>query len=188
MARVVGHYNSGASIPASRILAPAGILMVTPGSSNPLLTKQNFATVFRVVSTDDLQGPLDARLALAQEWRRLALVHTDNADARGLADAFRGEYRARGGELVLDVEMPYNRLDRFLAQLPSVVALGGAGDRRGCQGGGDVRRAAEKLRAMVVRTLANGEWRANAEGDMVVRPIWFFRVEGGRYVQIGEEK
>ena len=281
---VVGHYNSGASIPSSRILAPAGILMVTPGSSNPLLTKQSFRTVFRVVSTDDLQGPLDARLALAQGWQRLALVHTDNAYARGLAETFRNEYQSRGGTLLMDVELPYNRLDRFLAQLPSVVrdvnrlgpqaiffsgdypegipllrALRESGFAGGFMSGDSVvsdefidelgsmaegailsniqpaidavatpefraayqrleqrrpgndsvtgysaaqvvvagvkaagafdgRRAGDSLRSLTVTTLANGEWRANDEGDMQVRPIWFFRVEGGRFVQIGEQR
>ena len=281
---LVGHYNSGASIPASKVLGPAGILMVTPGSSNPLLTQQQFRTVFRVVSTDDLQGPMDARLMLGRGWTQVALVHTDNAYARGLSDAFRSEFRNKGGALALDVEMPYNRLDRFLSQLPQVVsqvtasgakavffagdypegipllrALHEVGFRGGFLAGDSVmsdalvdelgaaaegallsniqphidavatpewrtayqkleqrrpgndsvtgysaaqvivegvkaagsfdgRTVAEKLRSIAVKTLANGEWRANAAGDMMERPIWFFRIENQQFLQIGQEK
>src|SRR5215475_12012051 len=45
---VDGHYCSGASIPASRVYHEKGVLMISPGSTNPRLTDQGFANVFRV--------------------------------------------------------------------------------------------------------------------------------------------
>jgi branched-chain amino acid transport system substrate-binding protein len=54
---VVGHLNSGVSIPASKIYNDAGIAQITPSSTNPELTNQNFKNVFRLVGTDAQQGP-----------------------------------------------------------------------------------------------------------------------------------
>src|SRR3954470_12664498 len=54
---VVGHFNSGASIPASKIYSDAGIPQISPGSTNPKYTQQGFKTTFRVVAHDDQQGP-----------------------------------------------------------------------------------------------------------------------------------
>ena len=53
---VVGHYCSGASIPASEIYAAAGVLMISPASSNPMLTELGRANVFRVMYRDDAGG------------------------------------------------------------------------------------------------------------------------------------
>src|SRR5918996_3814496 len=54
---VVGHFNSGASIPASKIYSDAGIPQISPSSTNPKYTLQGFKTTFRVVAHDDQQGP-----------------------------------------------------------------------------------------------------------------------------------
>ena len=57
---VVGHFNSGSSIPASKVYADAGIPQISPGSTNPRYTQQGYATTFRVVANDDQQGPAGA--------------------------------------------------------------------------------------------------------------------------------
>ncbi len=57
---VDGHYCSGASIPASRVYHERGILMIAPSSTNPRLTEQGFANVFRVCGRDDAQGAFAA--------------------------------------------------------------------------------------------------------------------------------
>ena len=56
VAGVVGHFNSGASIPASKIYFDGGIPQITPSSTNPKLTQQGFKTVFRTVANDIQQG------------------------------------------------------------------------------------------------------------------------------------
>lgn len=71
---VVGHLNSGLSIPASRIYAMRGIPMVSPASSNPNLTEQKLNNVFRVVARDDMQP--DALFEVAREAavKRVAIL------------------------------------------------------------------------------------------------------------------
>ena len=54
---VVGHLNSGVSIPASKIYSDAGIVQVSPSSTNPDYTNQGYKTTYRVVGTDAQQGP-----------------------------------------------------------------------------------------------------------------------------------
>jgi branched-chain amino acid transport system substrate-binding protein len=60
---VVGHLNSGVSIPASKIYSDAGIVQISPSSTNPDYTKQGFKTTYRVVATDAQQGPALANYA-----------------------------------------------------------------------------------------------------------------------------
>ncbi|MBI4317346.1 MAG: branched-chain amino acid ABC transporter substrate-binding protein [Chloroflexi bacterium] len=120
---VVGHYNSGATGPAQdKVYKDLDVAVVTPGSSNPTLTQKGHTRFFRVVSTDDIQGPVDARKALSLGWQRIGVVHTDNLYARGLAAAFTGELRQRGVEALIDVEMKYNNLGVFLRELPGNVS------------------------------------------------------------------
>lgn len=119
---VVGHYNSGATGPAlDNVYKDLDIVVVTPGSSNTTLTQKGYTRFFRVVSTDDIQGPVDARKALSLGWKRIAVLHTDNLYARGLAEAFSDELRRRGVEPLVDVEMKYNNLGVFLRELPGNV-------------------------------------------------------------------
>jgi branched-chain amino acid transport system substrate-binding protein len=82
VALVAGHLCSGASIPASQVYAGAGILMVSPTSTNPTLTDQGFDNVFRVCGRDTLQGTMvgdylaerrgDQKIAIVQTVRRTA--------------------------------------------------------------------------------------------------------------------
>jgi branched-chain amino acid transport system substrate-binding protein len=74
-----------------------------------------------VVSTDDIQGPVDARKVLSLGWKKIALIHTDNSYARGLASAFTDELKKQGFPPVIDVEMKYNNTGVFLKELPGNV-------------------------------------------------------------------
>jgi branched-chain amino acid transport system substrate-binding protein len=87
VAAVIGHLCSGASIPASKIYADAGILMISPYSSNPTLTEQGFANVFRVCGRDTIQATLVSDY-LAERWgdRDIAIVHDGQAYGRGIAE------------------------------------------------------------------------------------------------------
>lgn len=57
---VARHICSGASLPASEVYTAAGLLMISPGSTNPHLTERGFGNVFRVVGRDDAQGEMAA--------------------------------------------------------------------------------------------------------------------------------
>ncbi len=119
---VVGHYNSGATGPAlDRVYKDLDVVVVTPGSSNATLTEKGYGRFFRVVSTDDIQGPVDARKALSLGWKRIAVLHTDNLYARGLAAAFTDELRRQRVEPTVDLEMKYNDLGAYLRELPGNV-------------------------------------------------------------------
>ena len=60
---VVGHLNSGTSIPASKIYSDAGMTQISPSATNPKLTEQGFKTTFRVVANDNQQGAVLANYA-----------------------------------------------------------------------------------------------------------------------------
>jgi branched-chain amino acid transport system substrate-binding protein len=82
VAGVVGHLNSGVSIPASTVYAQAGIPMITGSSTNPKLTEQGLKTVFRTVGRDDQQGPAIASY-LASEYKPKLVAVIDDATAYG---------------------------------------------------------------------------------------------------------
>lgn len=82
VAGVVGHLNSGVSIPASTVYGQAGIPMVTGSSTNPKLTEQGLKNVFRTVGRDDQQGPAIASY-LATEYKPKVVAVIDDATAYG---------------------------------------------------------------------------------------------------------
>ncbi len=94
---VVGHYCSGASIPASAVYEAAGILQISPGSTNPMLTEQGRANVFRVIGRDDAQG-IVAGNYLADHWsdKNIAILHDSTTYGMGLADETRKQLNKRG--------------------------------------------------------------------------------------------
>ena len=89
---VVGHFCSHASIPASEIYEAAGVLMISPASSNPLLTELGRANVFRVTHRDDAAG-IVAGNYLADHWpgKKIAILHDDTTFGKG---ARRGDQEA----------------------------------------------------------------------------------------------
>ncbi|MGH6918410.1 MAG: branched-chain amino acid ABC transporter substrate-binding protein, partial [Geminicoccaceae bacterium] len=94
---VVGHYCSGASIPASEVYEAAGVLMISPGSSNPMLTELGQANVFRVLNRDDANGALIGNY-LADHWsdKKIAILHDDTAYGKGAAEEVKKSLNGRG--------------------------------------------------------------------------------------------
>ena len=94
---VAGHYCSGASIPASKIYEDAGVLMISPASTNPKLTDLGRANVFRVIGRDDADGITDGDY-LADHWKGqdIAILHDNTVYGKGLADATREQLHKRG--------------------------------------------------------------------------------------------
>ena len=74
---VVGHLNSGTSIPASPIYSQAGIPVISGSATNPKLTEQGFKTQFRVVGRDDQQGPAIASYLAESKKPKLVAVIDD---------------------------------------------------------------------------------------------------------------
>lgn len=94
---VVGHYCSHASIPASEIYEAAGVLMISPTSSNPMLTELGRANVFRVIYRDDAAG-IVAGNYLADHWadKKVAILHDNTTFGKGLAEEVKKNLNRRG--------------------------------------------------------------------------------------------
>ena len=82
-----GHWCSGSSIPAAKVYEEEGILMISPGSTNPKLTEEGRQNVFRVCGRDDQQGAVAAKF-LAEKYagKKIAVIHDKTAYGQGLAD------------------------------------------------------------------------------------------------------
>ncbi|EEA03420.1 Extracellular ligand-binding receptor [Burkholderia sp. H160] len=94
---VVGHLNSGTSIPASRIYSDAGVTQISPSSTNPVFTQQGYKTTFRVVATDAQQGPALAEYAVKQlHIKSVAIVDDSTAYGQGLANEFEKTVKSLG--------------------------------------------------------------------------------------------
>jgi branched-chain amino acid transport system substrate-binding protein len=97
VAGVVGHLNSGTSIPASPIYSQAGIPVISGSATNPKLTEQGFKTQFRVVGRDDQQGPAVASyLAANNKPRLVAVVDDSTAYGEGIANEVEKTLKAAG--------------------------------------------------------------------------------------------
>src|SRR5271155_3046921 len=100
---VVGHFNSGVTIPASEVYSDNGVLMITPSATNPKVTDRKLWDVFRTCGRDDQQGKLWADLALSPKFKdaKIAIVHDKTTYGQGLADAAKGYMNAGGKKEVL---------------------------------------------------------------------------------------
>jgi branched-chain amino acid transport system substrate-binding protein len=87
VAGVVGHLNSGTSIPASPLYSGAGIPVISGSATNPKLTEQGFKTQFRVVGRDDQQGPaIASNLASNNKPKTVAVIDDATAYGEGIAN------------------------------------------------------------------------------------------------------
>ncbi|MGF7128873.1 branched-chain amino acid transport system substrate-binding protein [Paraburkholderia sp. EB58] len=94
---VVGHMNSGTTIPASKIYSDAGIVEVSPSATNPVYTQQGFKTAYRVVATDAQQGPALANYAQKDlKAKTVAIVDDATAYGQGLANEFEKQAKTDG--------------------------------------------------------------------------------------------
>jgi branched-chain amino acid transport system substrate-binding protein len=94
---VVGHFCSHASIPASEVYEAAGTLMISPASTNPMLTELGRANVFRVQNRDDTVGIMVGNY-LADRWpdKKIAILHDGMTFGKGIADLTKAQLNRRG--------------------------------------------------------------------------------------------
>ncbi len=94
---VAGHFCSGSSIPASQVYTEEGVIQISPASTNPKLTEEGGANVFRVCGRDDQQG-IVAGDYLADHYadKKIALLHDKTAYGKGLADETKKQLNNRG--------------------------------------------------------------------------------------------
>ena len=158
VAGVVGHLNSGTSIPASVVYNGAGIPMITGSATNPQLTEQGFKGVFRVMGRDDQQGPAIAGyLAATRKPKLVAIIDDASAYGEGLANEV--EKFLKGANIkVLPREKGDNKRSDWKAVLtkvkgrnPDAVFYGGMDAT-----GGPLLKQARELNIKAVFTFGDG--------------------------------
>ena len=117
---VVGHLNSGTTIPASAIYNQCGVPMVTPSATNPKLTQQGFKNVFRLLANDNALG---AGLALHAvnnlKLKKVAIIDDRSAYGQGVAEVFKKTALAKG-MLVVDEQYTNDKATDFMAILTAI--------------------------------------------------------------------
>ncbi|HEX5867050.1 MAG TPA: branched-chain amino acid ABC transporter substrate-binding protein [Beijerinckiaceae bacterium] len=129
---VVGHFNSGVSIPASEVYQEAGIVQITPASTNPRFTERNMWNTFRTCGRDDQQGAVaGAYLASKFKGKKVAIIDDKTPYGKGLADETRKAMNGKGlketmSESVNTGEKDYSALVSKIKQANvDVVYFGG---------------------------------------------------------------
>jgi branched-chain amino acid transport system substrate-binding protein len=129
---VIGHLNSGTSIPASKIYSDAGIPQISPSATNPKFTRQGYKTTFRVVADDvHLGGTLGRYAVNTMKGKNIAVIDDRTAYGQGVADEFEKAVKAAGGTIV-GREFTNDKATDFMPILttlkgkkPDVVFFGG---------------------------------------------------------------
>lgn len=158
VAGVVGHLNSGTTIPASAIYNEAGLPMISGSATNPALTEQGFKGVFRVVGRDDQQGPAVANYLIATAKPKMVAVIDDaTAYGEGLANEVEKTLKAAGVK-VLPREKGTDKtadwkaiLTKIKGKKPDAVFYGGMDAT-----GGPLLKQARELKLAAVFSFGDG--------------------------------
>nr|WP_295083122.1 branched-chain amino acid ABC transporter substrate-binding protein [uncultured Roseateles sp.] len=129
---VIGHLNSGTTIPASKIYFEAGIPQISPSATNPKYTRNGYKTAFRVVADDvHLGGTLGKYAVTAVKGKVIAVIDDRTAYGQGVADEFEKGVKAAGGKIA-GREFTNDKATDFSAILttlkgkkPDVIFFGG---------------------------------------------------------------
>ena len=129
---VVGHLNSGTTIPASQIYNAAGIPQISPSATNPKYTRQGYTGAFRVVADDaQLGGTLGKYAVGTLKGKAIAVIDDRTAYGQGVAEEFTKAVEAAGGKVVAkefttDKATDFNSiLTTIKGKKPDVVFFGG---------------------------------------------------------------
>lgn len=129
---VIGHLQSGTTIPASKIYYDAGIPQISPAATNPKYTQQGFNTAFRVVANDgQLGGTLGRYAVTTLHAKNIAVIDDRTAYGQGLADEFLKSAKAAGAKIVAtqytnDKATDFNAiLTSIKSKNPDVIFFGG---------------------------------------------------------------
>jgi branched-chain amino acid transport system substrate-binding protein len=129
---IIGHLNSGTTIPASQLYNGAGIPQISPSATNPKYTRQGYAGAFRVVADDvHLGGTLGKYAVETLKGKNIAVIDDRTAYGQGVAEEFEKAVKAAGGNLVgheftTDKSSDFNSiLTTLKGKKPDVVFFGG---------------------------------------------------------------
>jgi branched-chain amino acid transport system substrate-binding protein len=119
VAGVIGHLNSGTSIPASKLYADAGIPQISPSATAVKYTANGYKTTFRVMANDAQQGKVLGEYAVKLGARKIAVIDDRTAYGQGLADEFEKAAKASGAAIV-GREYTSDRSTEFRAILTNI--------------------------------------------------------------------
>jgi branched-chain amino acid transport system substrate-binding protein len=120
VAGVVGHLNSGTTIPASKVYNDCGIPHVTGAATNPNLTKPGYKTTFRIIANDNSLGAgLAFYAADALKLKRVAIIDDRTAYGQGVAEVFKRTAQAKGMQIV-DEQFTTDKATDFMAILTAI--------------------------------------------------------------------
>ncbi|ADX46008.1 branched-chain amino acid ABC transporter substrate-binding protein [Paracidovorax avenae] len=120
VAGVVGHLNSGTTIPASKVYNDCGIPHVTGAATNPNLTKPGYKTTFRIIANDNALGAgLAAYAADTLKLKTVAIIDDRTAYGQGVADVFK-KTAATKGIKVVDEQFTTDKATDFMAILTAI--------------------------------------------------------------------
>ncbi|HCY15403.1 MAG: branched chain amino acid ABC transporter substrate-binding protein [Curvibacter sp. GWA2_64_110] len=132
VAGVIGHLNSGTTIPASKLYSDAGIAQISPSATNPKYTRQGFKTTFRVVADDVHLGSTLGKYAVdTLKAKNVAVIDDRTAYGQGVAEEFTKAAEAAGAKIVAkefttDKATDFNAiLTSIKGKKPDVVFFGG---------------------------------------------------------------
>ncbi len=93
---VIGHFCSSSTLAASKIYSDAGVVMITPASTNPTITEQGLKTIFRMCGRDDQQAPVAAKfIANDLKAKKAVLIHDDETYGTGLTNTIKSDLEKR---------------------------------------------------------------------------------------------
>ncbi len=119
---VIGHLNSGTSIPASKIYSDAGIPQISPSATNPKFTRQGYKTTFRVVADDVHLGGTLGRYAVKElKGKSIAVIDDRTAYGQGVAEEFTKAVKASGGAIAA-TQFTTDKATDFTAILTAIKA------------------------------------------------------------------
>ena len=121
---VVGHLNSGTTIPASKIYNDCGIPEITPSATNPKYSQQGFKTAFRILANDNALGAgLALHAANNLKLKKIAIIDDRTAYGQGVAEVFKKTAQAKGIQIV-DEQYTTDKATDFMAILTSIKSKG----------------------------------------------------------------
>src|ERR1700692_3488956 len=122
---VIGHYNSGVTMPASEVYQENGMLEITPSATNPKSTERGMGNIFRTCGRDDQQGAVAGAYIVDKfKGKKVAIVHDKTTYGQGLADETKKFMNAKGVKEVLYEGI--NVGDKDFSALVSKIKASGA--------------------------------------------------------------
>ncbi|MBL0422077.1 branched-chain amino acid ABC transporter substrate-binding protein [Ramlibacter sp. AW1] len=122
VAGVVGHLNSGTTIPASKVYNDCGIPHVTGAATNPALTKPGYKTTYRIIANDNALGAAVAQHAADKlKVKRVAVIDDRTAYGQGVADVFKRTAQQKGIQVV-DEQFTTDKATDFMGILTAIKA------------------------------------------------------------------